>query len=68
MPDASEPASKPAAPTSIPKPAELSDSEYHEVSDVWFENALSKFEEIQDVSDEVDVEFSVCLPPDGGIR
>lgn len=63
MPDTSEPANKPAAQAnSIPQPVELTDGEYHEVADVFLENALSKFEEIQDQSDEVDVEFSVGFP------
>lgn len=63
MPDTSEPANKPAAPTTtIPQPVELSDGEYHEVADMFLESALSKFEEIQDQSDSVDVEFSVSFP------
>lgn len=60
MPDTSEPANQSAAPTnSIPQPVKLSDGEYHEVADFFLENMLSKFEDIQDRTDEVDVEFSV---------
>lgn len=44
-------------------PTELTDNEYHDLADAWLENALVRFEDIQDQSDEVDVEFSVRIPP-----
>ncbi|SPO03337.1 uncharacterized protein DNG_06019 [Cephalotrichum gorgonifer] len=38
--------------------AELSDHEYHELSDYYLNRICAKYEEIQDESDNVDVEFS----------
>ena len=39
--------------------AELSEGQYHELADEYLENVLSKFEEIADAREDVDVEFSV---------
>lgn len=38
---------------------DLSDGQYHEIADNYLETALSKFEELQDQSDAVDVEYAV---------
>lgn len=65
MPDTQSP-SKPASAESpvTAKPVELTDNEYHELADAWLENALMKFEDLQDQADAVDVEFSVLGPSD----
>jgi frataxin-like iron-binding protein CyaY len=34
---------------------------YHELADAWLEHALVRFEELQDQSDEIDVEYSVRM-------
>lgn len=39
--------------------AELSEGQYHELADEYLENVLSKFEELADAREDVDVEFSV---------
>ena len=41
------------------KPAEITDAQYHELSDEYLENLLSKFEAAQDERDTLDVEYSV---------
>ncbi|KFH41467.1 Frataxin-like protein [Hapsidospora chrysogenum ATCC 11550] len=42
----------------IPTPAELSVNTYHELADAWLDHALARFEELQDQSDDIDVEYS----------
>jgi frataxin len=42
---------------------ELSDHQYHSLSDSWIDGALTKLEELQDQREDVDVEYSV-----GGVR
>lgn len=46
----------------IPTPAELSVNTYHELADAWLDHALARFEELQDQSDDIDVEYSVRKP------
>ncbi|KAK2597962.1 hypothetical protein QQS21_005878 [Conoideocrella luteorostrata] len=38
--------------------AELSDSEYHELADSYLEVVLSKFEQLQDAREDIDIEYS----------
>jgi frataxin len=62
MPETDNP-SKPSSaadPAPLLQPAELSDSQYHEIADRYLDHALGIFEEIQDQRDELDVEYSVC--------
>jgi frataxin len=40
-------------------PVDLSDDLYHQLADQWLENALVKFEDLQDEGQDIDVEFSV---------
>ncbi len=63
MPETNSPSQATPAESSIntAKPADLTDNQYHEIADIWLENALNKFEDIQDQAGEIDVEFSVCL-------
>ncbi|CAH0041231.1 unnamed protein product [Clonostachys solani] len=37
---------------------ELDIDEYHRIADIWLDNALAKFEDLQDQGEEIDVEFS----------
>lgn len=60
MPDTESSAK--SATAESPRPVELTDNEYHELADTWLENALLKFEELQDQADAVDVEYSVLAP------
>lgn len=47
--------------------AELSDSQYHELADAYLDIVLSKFEQLQDSREDIDIEYSVriasCPPP-----
>jgi frataxin len=40
-------------------PADLTDGKYHELADHWLENALVRFEDLQDAGEDIDIEFSV---------
>ncbi|KAI1863898.1 uncharacterized protein JN550_009177 [Neoarthrinium moseri] len=40
------------------KPAELTDSQYHQLADEYIEGILAKYEEEQDAKGEIDVEYS----------
>lgn len=63
MPDTDSPAKPESAESPITsKPVELSDSEYHDLADVWLENCLIRFEDLQDQGEDIDVEFSVRTP------
>jgi hypothetical protein len=42
-------------------PTELSIDQFHEVSDIYLERIVSKFEELQENREDVDVEYSVRL-------
>lgn len=61
LPDSDDP-SPPNVQTSAVKavPAELTDEEYHAVSDEYMETICSRLEEIAEKNAEVDVEYSVC--------
>lgn len=64
MPETDNPVKQaPADGTVTTKPVELTDDQYHELADVYLEQALAKFEELQDEADELDVEFAVCRVP-----
>ena len=58
------PDGKPAQDSETPKvartPANITDSEYHSVADEYLERLLTHLEDIQDVREDVEVEFSVC--------
>jgi frataxin len=54
------------SPTPQPKPTEISctvvdvsEGEYHELADLYLDKVLSRFEELQDQRDDVDIEYSV---------
>lgn len=52
----------------IDEATEISLEEYHEVSNAYMDQLVSKLEQLQEARDDVDVEFSVCyvahqLPP-----
>ncbi|KAI1245007.1 hypothetical protein MGN70_011895 [Eutypa lata] len=40
------------------KPSDLTDAQYHELSDEYLDNLLNKFEAAQDERDDIDVEYS----------
>lgn len=40
-------------------PAELSESQYHDIADEYLENVLTIFEALQDSREDIDIEFSV---------
>lgn len=42
---------------------ELSENEFHEIADVYLENVLAQFEQLQETREDLDIEFSVssCL-------
>lgn len=62
MPDTDKPA-KEAEETEVTYAVvELTDGQYHELADEYLDNVLSKFEEVADAREDVDVEFSVCEP------
>lgn len=62
MPDTSDPHGKttelPSSPVAM-NIAELSDNDYHELSDQYLDAVVSKLEEIQEQREGWDVEFSV---------
>lgn len=39
-------------------PAEITESQYHEIADEYLETIVNKFEELQDEGEDLDVEFS----------
>lgn len=42
------------------EPTKLTDEQYHEVADVYFERMVAQFEELQERREDIDVEYSVC--------
>lgn len=42
-------------------PTEVSIEAFHELSDIYLERIIAKFEELQEDREDVDVEYSVCL-------
>ena len=44
-------------------PAEITESQYHQLADEYLESILGKFEEMQDLREDVDVEYSVRFSP-----
>lgn len=59
------PAAAPLSPDVLSrvKPADITDGQYHELSDEYLDNLLNKFEAAQDERDNLDVEYSVGPPP-----
>jgi len=52
------------------QPANLTEAQYHEISDYYMENMISKLEQLQEDREDVDVEFSagvmtLTFPPNG---
>lgn len=43
--------------------SDITEAEYHQLADEYLETLLSKFEELQDAREDVDVEFSVRFWP-----
>ncbi|KAG4442134.1 hypothetical protein IFR05_002347 [Cadophora sp. M221] len=74
-PESADPApkeSEPEAyePTSSSAPADISNEEYHELSDAYLNAVIEKLEQLQEDSEEVDVEYSagvltLAFPPNG---
>lgn len=63
LPDSENPPAKQAEDSPVTAtPAEISEGEYHQLADEYLETILSKFEELQDEREDVDVEFAVSLP------
>jgi frataxin len=66
MPDTENP-SKPLDETEQAEPtaavAEITEQEYHEIADEYLDNVVSRFEELQDQREDIDVEFSVRIAP-----
>lgn len=59
MPHTENPAKEAAKSESTYTVAEVTESQYHELADIYLENLLSKFEDLQDEREDIDVEFSV---------
>lgn len=60
MPESDDPPPKELeteTPVSV-TPAEITESEYHELADAYMESILSKFEELQDEREDVEVEYA----------
>ncbi|KAL5323773.1 hypothetical protein ACEPPN_008314 [Leptodophora sp. 'Broadleaf-Isolate-01'] len=74
-PESADPApkeSEPEAyePTSSSAPADISTEDYHELSDAYLNAVIEKLEQLQEESEEVDVEYSagvltLAFPPNG---
>lgn len=63
LPDSDDP-SPPNVQESAVKavPAELSDSEYHDLADEYLSIIQDRLEEVAERNDQIDVEYSVCMP------
>jgi frataxin len=62
LPDAEDPQPRESVETVVTTtPADLTDAEYHALADDYLAAILSKFEELQDEREDVDVEYSVRL-------
>lgn len=60
MPDTESPAKDPnGAQSESYGMVDLSNDEYHEISDGYLENVLVKFEALQDSREDIDIEYSV---------
>jgi hypothetical protein len=63
MPDSDDPVKTPIETEDAPKTvAELTDAEYHELSDAYLEYLVSELERVAEAQEGVDVEFSVRQP------
>lgn len=62
MPDTSNPDKAPTGNQITFVAAELSDEEYHDLSNEYLNDLLEKFETLQDDGSPVDVEYSVQSP------
>jgi frataxin len=63
MPDTENPSHTTPASKQQYTPVELSESEYHEIADEYMERLLETCEEAQDEREDLDIEYSVSLPP-----
>jgi len=69
-PDSSAPAPPLTSPTYVNAPANISNEEYHERADAYFDALVSKLEALSEEREDVDVEYSagvltLTLPPAG---
>ncbi|PHH53391.1 Frataxin, mitochondrial [Ceratocystis fimbriata CBS 114723] len=58
------PSTAPSAPVTSPSglvPVPLSDQKYHELADEYLENVCTKYEDLQDMREDVDVEYAVSV-------
>jgi frataxin len=44
-------------------PADITIEQFHELADQYLEALIEKLEGLQEETEEVDVEYSVCAPP-----
>ncbi|KAI9158558.1 Frataxin [Paramyrothecium foliicola] len=58
MPETDNPTSEAERTDSTVVVAELSESEYHELADIYLDNVLSRIEELQDKREDLDIEYS----------
>lgn len=63
MPDSEEPAKTPEESKTTRTLVELTESEYHVLSDVYLDYLVNVFEDLQDQTEGVDVEFAVRKLP-----
>lgn len=63
LPDTDDPSPPNVLPTTVkPTPAEMSDEQYHALSEEYMDTIYSRLEEIGEKNDQVDVEYSVSNP------
>jgi frataxin len=61
MPDTSDPKPPESEPQDhVTQPTDISYEEYHRLADLYLEELLQKVEKMQEGSEGVDVEYSVC--------
>ena len=59
-PDSEDPQPKEAEEHDTPDvPTQISNEQYHELSDIYMNNMVAKLEQLQEARDDVDVEYSV---------
>jgi len=63
-PESEDPQPKaPESSNNAAQPAELTNEEYNELADAYMDAMVERMEQLQEESDEVDVEYSVSSPP-----
>ena len=63
-PESEDPAPKePESHIKAAQPAELTEQEYHELANMYIDSLVQRMEQLQEESDEVDVEYSVHTLP-----